>query len=246
MRIDLNLLLLLIIILLNQTKQQNAPAAFCRLFSQNNRPVYECINAWTLQQLPAIPSGTMILRVINASINTLTAIKNTDIVSIILNYCNISDILPNAFDYATNLRRLDLSHNLLNIINFKNSKSSIEELILSYNYFKNTPNISYLKNLKILDLSNNQINSIKSNSLLSPRLEIINLSSNNLTNVKKYDFGDTVRIVKLDKNLWNCDCHLREFIKFQRQTLIAESAKCHDPLTIRNVKWDDLMINVSL
>ncbi|KAL3998270.1 Immunoglobulin I-set domain family protein [Acanthocheilonema viteae] len=49
-----------------------------------------------------------------------------------------------------------------------------------------------------------------------------------------------IRIVELDGCPWRCDCHLRDFIAFQRKTLNAKSSQCYEPSQIRGISWDDL------
>ncbi|CAG9539196.1 unnamed protein product [Cercopithifilaria johnstoni] len=50
------------------------------------------------------------------------------------------------------------------------------------------------------------------------------------------------RIIELDGCPWRCDCHLRDFIAFQRKTLNAKSSRCYEPSQIRDINWDDLSL----
>lgn len=216
----------------------------CRQFSQNNRRVYECINA-TFRNISPIPTGTMILRILNSTIPRLSLLNNKDIVTVIMNFCNLSDVSPEAFIFANNLRKLDLSHNLLNNLQFRsNSYFAIEKLVLSRNEFRNVPDLHPLRQLTHLDLSYNKISYLTDYDLILPNLEVVDLSHNELQSLNPADLGEVTRILVLDGNPWRCDCHLRHFVAFQRKTLIAKSSRCFEPIQIRGTKWDDLSLMV--
>lgn len=219
----------------------------CRQFTQNNRRVYECINV-TFQNISPIPSGTMVLRILHSMIRYLSLLNNTEIVTVIMNFCNLSDISPRAFIFATNLRKLDLSHNLLQTLEFKNDSHShffIQNLIISYNNLMAVPLLYSLQQLTHLDLSHNKIRYLAEYNLLLPKLEVVDLSYNQLHVVKPTNFGDMIRIIELDGCPWQCDCHLRDFVAFQRKTLNAKSSRCYEPVQIRDIDWNDLSLEVS-
>lgn len=221
----------------------------CRLFSQNNRPIFECINIST-NELSNIPSNIMTLKLINSKINDddINEIINTniDIVSLIINYCNITKISINPSRGLINLKNLDLSHNSLSKfpIGFLSAKR-LQRLILSHNKFISIPiNLSSFRDLNHLDLSYNEINYIENESLKSNSLEFIDLSYNKLEYVQRSDFGTQVNFVELDGNPWKCDCHLRDFVKFQKETLISKSLQCYTPLSLRGLSWSYLLLEV--
>lgn len=217
----------------------------CKEFTQNNRRVYECINA-TFQNISSIPSGTMILRILDSMVKRLLLLNNTEVVTVMMNFCNLSDISPEAFIFATNLRRLDLSHNLLQTLEFKsNSQFFIQNLIISYNNFIDVPLLFSLQQLTYLDLSHNKIRYLAEYNLLLPKLEVIDLSYNRLHVIKSVNFGHMIRIIELDGCPWRCDCHLRDFIAFQRKTLNAKSSRCYEPSRIHGIDWNDLSLEVS-
>ncbi|VDK49748.1 unnamed protein product [Anisakis simplex] len=232
----------------------------CRLFAQNNRPIYECINISTASgsvasrgvTLPTVPPGTMTFKIVNARVETLESVGNPEIVTFMMNDCRLSAVSTNAFALSTNLKQIDLSHNLLTHSSFDAFKyhnhspplhQHIERLILSYNRFEVIPNLSALNALRDLDLSHNQIIRIPDASLLLPKLEWIDLSYNSLTNVRKWQFSNRIRFIELHENPWNCDCALRDFVAFQRETLISRSLRCKQPPPLHGIKWDDLELS---
>ncbi|VDM10901.1 unnamed protein product [Wuchereria bancrofti] len=163
-----------------------------------------------------------------------------------MNFCNLSDISPGAFIFATNLRKLDLSHNLLRTLEFKSdSPFFIQNLIISYNDFMTIPLLYSLQQLRHLDISHNKIRYLDGYDLLLPKLEVVDLSHNQLHVVKPTNFGNMIRIIELDGCPWRCDCHLRDFIAFQRKTLNAKSSHCYEPAQIHGISWDDLSLEVS-
>ncbi|VDN03245.1 unnamed protein product [Thelazia callipaeda] len=217
----------------------------CRQFTRNNRRVYECFNV-TLATILPLPTATMILRIMNSTIPQLTSLVNSEIVTFVMNFCQLFYVSPEAFIFARNLRKLDLSHNLLKKLEFRrDSRLSIENLILSYNDLTAVPRMHSLQLLTHLDLSHNRIRYLTGDHLLLPKLEVVDLSYNQLHVVKPTDFGDMIRIVEIDGCPWRCDCHLRDFVAFQRKTLSAKSSWCYEPASIRGVRWDDISLEVS-
>uniref|UniRef100_A0A0R3S1Q1 Leucine-rich repeat domain-containing protein n=1 Tax=Elaeophora elaphi TaxID=1147741 RepID=A0A0R3S1Q1_9BILA len=71
---------------------------------------------------------------------------------------------------------------------------------------------------------------------------MIDLSYNQLHVIKSTNFGSMIRFIELDGCPWRCDCHLRDFVAFQRKTLSAKSSRCYEPLQIRGINWDDLSL----
>uniref|UniRef100_A0A915B1I4 Ig-like domain-containing protein n=1 Tax=Parascaris univalens TaxID=6257 RepID=A0A915B1I4_PARUN len=243
----------------------------CRFFSQNNRPVYECVNVSAFGTevqitdiaaaggrgviLPIVPPGTMTFKIAHTRIETLARVGNPEIVTLSVNFCELRSVAADAFARSTNLKQIDLSHNLLTHLSFDTIASlhpsgppthgvpRVERLILAYNRFETIPDLSLLHTLRDLDLSHNQIMRIPDRSLLLPRLEWIDLSHNSLTRIRRSDFGRAIRIVELNANPWNCDCKLRDFVAFQRETLISRSLRCKEPPPLRGIKWDDLALS---
>ncbi|KHN82731.1 Leucine-rich repeat-containing protein 24 [Toxocara canis] len=247
----------------------------CRFFSQNNRPIYECLNVSVFGTeatlsgsvtasgysrgtiLPTVPPGTMTFKIAHTRIKTLVRVGNPEIVTLKLNFCELRAVAADAFAQSTNLKQIDLSHNLLTHFSFDSLAFSpsfsgpptsggilqVERLVLAYNRFETIPDLSALHALRDLDISHNQIVRIPDGSLLLPRLEWIDLSHNLLARVQRLQFGGALRIVELDANPWNCDCALRDFVAFQRETLISRSLRCQQPPPLRGMKWDDLALS---
>ena len=152
------------------------------------------------------------LLLLELSYNSLTEIDfhsfpiNSPLEVLILNNNNISDItLAFAPDYFSNLKTLDLSHNILKQLAppmlGKLFPSSIEELFLSWNKISLLENFIFkLPNLKIVDLKGNNISSM-SNLVLEVFPDI-------LSPVTYY----------LSSNPLDCDCNLawlKEAIRMQ-------------------------------
>ncbi|VDK38722.1 unnamed protein product [Gongylonema pulchrum] len=187
----------------------------------------------------------MTLKIANSAIPRLSLLNNKDLVTAAINFCNLSYVSPEAFIFATNLRKLDLSQNLLKSLQFhSDSYFAIENLILSGNQFRAVPDLHPLQLLTHLDLSHNKITHLTDNDLSLPNLQVIDLSHNELQSLKPTNFGDMSRILSLDGNPWRCDCQLRQFIAYQRKTLTAKSSSCHEPVQIRGTKWGDLSLMV--
>ncbi|MFH4982907.1 hypothetical protein AB6A40_009616 [Gnathostoma spinigerum] len=215
----------------------------CRLFSLNNRPLYECTNA-SLNEIPQIPSGTMTLQMSHNPLRSLALLNNSEIVSLLMQNCQLQRIAPEAFSYAINLRELDLSNNYLGVLVFRPTWLRIERLNLAHNAFRIVPDLSNLKYLTYVDLSHNAITELPHGHLLLPQLEWIDLSNNALSNIIHSNIPQSTKILELDRNHWNCDCRLREFVRYQRRTLVARSLSCSQPPSLLGVKWDDLDIMV--
>ncbi|VDK61857.1 unnamed protein product [Onchocerca ochengi] len=107
------------------------------------------------------------------------------------------------------------------------------------------PLLYSLQQLTHLDLSHNKIRHLAGYDLLLPSLEVVDLSYNHLHVVKPTNFGDIIQIIELDGCPWRCDCHLRDFVAFQRKALNAKSSRCYEPARIRGINWDDLSLKVS-
>lgn len=107
-------------------------------------------------------------------------------------YNKISKIDRNTFKSLPNLKRLDLSHNLLESID--------------HTFGQRTA-------LEYLDLSSNVMKVVGSNLIaLNPRLKSLNLAHNGITELKQADFRNapgSLKHIDLTGNPINCDCSLR-------------------------------------
>ena len=94
-------------------------------------------------------------------------------------------MLPSEFQQSTQLRRLDLSHNLIKTVPVHIfSLPNLEFLNLSHNKLVEIPEAKWTQSLISLDLSQNQLTSLPT-SIQDSSLEILNLSKNKFTTIPK-------------------------------------------------------------
>lgn len=240
----------------------------CQLYWLNNRRVYECTGnsshskaCDSLELLGSpddlqaantgrlllscgtveVPSGIMALYIRHAYIEELRSFESPEVVTLVMQHCGLVAVKPSAFRFARNLQHLDLSYNRLQNIEFRSEGLKIDKLVLSNNLLTGLPRLGALYSLKYLDLSNNAIKTASGTALLLPKLDFVDLSRNALTTIRKKALGESIKFLVLDGNPWFCDCHLREFVEFQRETYITKALECAAPGALRGVKWDDLM-----
>lgn len=116
-----------------------------------------------------IPSGIMALHIRHANVDELKAFESVEVVTLVLEDCNLVTVKPHAFQMARNLHHLDLSNNLLKSIDFRIENSKIDKLILSNNLLTTMPRLNALRSLRYLYLSNNLIREVSGRSLLLPK-----------------------------------------------------------------------------
>ena len=182
--------------------------------------------------------GIKSLRVLDASFCHLVSIhvdvlkqKYTPILEILYakgNRLNNSLDFPELFSEATSLKELDFSQNDLHSLpkeSFENL-TSIEKLDLSKNILKTIDlNILNLKKLEVLDLSSNQISFL--NETFQEQLEAVSSHNANFQ-------------LRLGGNPFLCDCTSVQFLQWLRKTNVTVD----DRETFQCVNIATLLVNV--
>ncbi|XP_029636376.1 leucine-rich repeat transmembrane neuronal protein 4 [Octopus sinensis] len=176
------------------------------------------------------------LRTLSLYNNTIYKLEENQFSGINLDTLNLSrnnlrQIFDETFKYF-NTKHLDLS---LNSIDHLDSGSlhpmapQLEYLSLSGNPLQKLPVNAFteLYRLRELNLSDCSINSL--NQFEGPRsLQKLDLSANNLKNIPE----STLRIfsnlkwIKVDRNSWVCDCHIRGFRNWLQNPTYSRTLQC--------------------
>ncbi|XP_067424744.1 leucine-rich repeat-containing protein 70 [Emydura macquarii macquarii] len=178
---------------------------------------------------------------------------------------NLTYIPSKAIGILKNLERLSLSHNpigsihpfafkglnRLEYLSLKSAKikiiimngfaglNNLKKLILSYNDLEhvNSNTFTLLHNLMYLQLDKNKIVSIGDNTFekMGSSLKILNLASNNLTDLQPNVLKPLVSLIHLQANYnpWNCSCKLIGLRNWLVSSSISVKIHCHNPPRMR-------------
>lgn len=146
------------------------------------------------------------------------------------------------------LTYLDLSINEIQDFNSESliSMPSLQHLILSNNLISKLPSKIVSNSLQYLDVSNCRILKIEADSLVFlANLEFLNLAGNKLTSLHKNYLPKYLTGVRLDNNLWRCECYSKEF-KEQHDYFInppggltsPDTLTCNSPENVSGLTWD--------
>lgn len=156
----------------------------------------------------------------------------------ILAYCNSIKRLPTNFRQFSNLRRINLSSNLLTRCDGIDELKSLQVLILdnnrlesfSANFFENLrrlevlhcaqnritklpPTLCNMRHLRNVDFSGNRLASIPPDLLQLHRMEVLNLSRNNISRVP------TIQAKGIKRRPMNVDLSDNQLVRFPEQLL---------------------------
>ncbi|XP_055616147.1 uncharacterized protein LOC129762166 [Toxorhynchites rutilus septentrionalis] len=103
------------------------------------------------------------------------------------------------------------------------------------------PVLPYLRNI---DLHDCQLNSVAETAFSNLELlEFLDLTRNQLQSLPHYVFNHmkNLKTLMLEENLWNCDCHLRQFRGwYLNNSLNKRSLRCHQPYSLKDLTWESL------
>ncbi|XP_074851629.1 leucine-rich repeat-containing protein 70 [Carettochelys insculpta] len=189
---------------------------------------------------------------------------------------NLTRVPSKAIGIFKNLEKLSLSHNplgslhpfafkgldRLQYLSLKGAKlkniimngfaglNNLKQLILSGNDLEhvNSNTFGLLRNLMYLQLEKNKIVSIDDNTFekMGTSLKVLNLASNNLTNLQPKVLKPLVSLTHLqaNNNPWNCTCKLYGLRNWLAASSVSVKIHCQNPLSMRGrllhyVKWTE-------
>ncbi|XP_053612312.1 leucine-rich repeat-containing protein 24-like [Plodia interpunctella] len=165
-----------------------------------------------------------------------------DLQKVYLQNCKLHKIDNNAFKGLSNLVELDLSNNYLTVIpctNFEYSHN-LMKLIMNNNLLTNIKShcfepLSFLTNL---ELNECKIESIERDAFSGlTHLQWLRLSGNKLSNIQGDNlFPSSLKLIELQNNAWNCNCHLRDLYAWLLNFDHAHEVEpvCSHPERLRN------------
>uniref|UniRef100_A0A915K4E6 Ig-like domain-containing protein n=1 Tax=Romanomermis culicivorax TaxID=13658 RepID=A0A915K4E6_ROMCU len=243
----------------------------CKCEYVENRLTMDCQSS-NLSALPTnadgrpLPGGIMILKLDD---NPLGVLKKEnyfekygfqDLTELSLKRCKIDEFGTRIFRGLTNLHKLTISNNKLKELPLEKAMEKTPERGPFFD----------LKSLKYLDLSHNTLSQLSSNVFLgAENLQEIDLSFNRLISIADDSFDDcpklakiylqnnhlyrlfhqpfvklsNLKIINLLENPYICDCHLRQFVRWQKDKYLAEPPICHKPNKLEGKRWDQLRLD---
>ncbi|KAG8286363.1 biological adhesion [Homalodisca vitripennis] len=150
-----------------------------------------------------------------------------------LGFNRIDSVLPNTFLNMTFLNVLNLDHNRISIIKKRTffGLTQLQILDLSSNGMKHLQSGSFtsVSNLRIINLRNNNLRTISARLFQSTKLERLDLSHNDISNVPDLeDVGSTMRELDLSYNLLE---YLENQV-FRKVPLLTTLNVCNNRLTV--------------
>ena len=166
----------------------------------------------------------------------------------------IESIAPDAFRHLAMLQILDLNTNKLDDVpskSFKHLSRSLRTLTLSGNQIRYIAanSLQMLTKIEKLDFENNWLERIDPQAFYGlEHLEQINLVNNDLQRLSadmQLGLPLGLRILRLHRNQWICDCKLRWLRQWLTQSKVnwifgSNSPKCAGPDIIQGLHWVNL------
>ncbi|KAJ8912889.1 hypothetical protein NQ315_011212 [Exocentrus adspersus] len=230
------------ILLLNIVKESTACSDFCVCKWKNGKQTVECGG----KNLSEIPNGmdpeTQVLEFSGNKLNKLSKelfLKKQliNLQRVYVSSCKIKSVHRDTFKGLTNLVELDLSDNLLESIPsgaFMNCPS-LMKLTLNLNPINSLKKFAFnhLSYLNTLELSNCQISEIEEGAFQGLHsLEWLRLDGNKLKTIRgRRTLPENAKGVDLQKNGWECDCHIQDLSAWLRDFNIrlSEEPVCQGP-----------------
>lgn len=162
-----------------------------------------------------------------------------------MKHCTLQEIHRDAFQDLSLLIELDLSNNLLKVLEpglFANV-GRLRSLLMSHNQILRLDDYLFVNMtfLSKVDVRFNQINHIGRNAFVNvTEMKEIELDNNRLAVLYEDMFVklEKLRSLSLFENPWNCTCELQQFRKFvMARTLYTAPTSCHDPVELRGMLW---------
>ncbi|CAD5121551.1 DgyrCDS10050 [Dimorphilus gyrociliatus] len=214
----------------------------------------------TGQSIERIPTDfDLDIKVLKISEDRLIKLSSTSLdryvqlQEIYITACHLKYIAAAAFHPVENLHILDLSKNRLERIPSEAIKMlyKLRELILRVNPIRTLErsDLSGLLRLTKIDLCHCRLRNIHPKAFedLNKLLEI-NIAGNELQTISSDTFfPPSLSVLRIFKNPWNCDCHLRWLLKYcqsKRGTISWKFGRripaCSEPELLEGVGWTSL------
>lgn len=196
------------------------------------------------------------LQVIDLSFNIIAELRPNEfkdanlpnLHKIFMRNCTLQEIHRDAFKGLHLLIELDLTNNLLKVLNPGTFSDVIRlrVLIVQHNQIEQLED-NLFENLEYLakvDFRYNELKSISQNTFLNvSKIREIDLENNQLTVLNEESFRgmDELRSLTLNQNPWNCTCELQAFQRFAiERGLYTPPTDCHLPMNLRGKLWTDV------
>ncbi|GMR53100.1 hypothetical protein PMAYCL1PPCAC_23295 [Pristionchus mayeri] len=161
---------------------------------------------------------------------SIDCLPATNLLTLRLDYCNLSRIDPLSFSNLVNLNSLDLSHNSLKILSLQPLRR-LRTLLLSHNELHYLPDLSHFPSLRMLDLSSNRLLSISS-LLLPPRVESLLIKRNRLSVLPALPSLSRLQELEISGNPLSCSCLLHSFLNWSFHLTLFDGSSFPCPLPL--------------
>ncbi|KAF8367716.1 iglr-3 [Pristionchus pacificus] len=185
---------------------------------------------------PSPPSHPFPMTYSHSIYDSITSILSIDyhramnLLTLRMDYCNISKIDPMALSPLINLISLDLSHNSLKILSMHPLRR-LRTLLLSHNELQYLPDLSHFTSLRMVDLSCNRLVAISS-VLLPPRIESLLIKKNALTAIPALPSLSILQELDISGNPLSCSCLLHPFLKWSLYLFLFDPSSFPCPLPL--------------
>lgn len=195
------------------------------------------------------------LKYLDLSKNEIQVLENNlfaghnDLVTFDASSNRLATIEANAFLGTPNLQTVNLDSNNLTLISDPREEEpaspfkylrKLETLKLSRNKIPTVMSdwrISLIFNLKSIDLSSNNITTLKKkDTQFFGKQRTVDFRHNNITTIELGDDHGNSATLLLDDNPYNCDCHLFPILNYTRKhatKLKLDSAECYAPQNLK-------------
>ncbi|XP_057671042.1 amphoterin-induced protein 2-like [Diorhabda carinulata] len=230
-----------LILLLQLIKETTCCSIFCACMWKSGKQTVECKN----KNLSDIPNGLdMTTQVLDFSGNRLGQLyenmfsikKLESLQRLYLSNSLIKSIHESAFAGLTNLVELDLSNNLLDAVPSRAFvQCPLMKLIMSSNPITVLKKASFehLSQLNMLELSDCYISDIEEGAFQGLHsLEWLHIAGNRLKTIPgRRTLPEYVKGITLEKNMWECDCHIIDLAKWLREfkSVLSIEPVCYKP-----------------
>ncbi|KAG5899984.1 hypothetical protein JTB14_034553 [Gonioctena quinquepunctata] len=239
------------ILLLQLLQDSTACSKFCACRWKNGKQTVECENK-NLSEIPAgLDPETQVLDFPGNHLNKLAKElflkkKLTNLQRVYLSNCRIKTVHRDTFKGLTNLVELDLSNNLLESVPSSSFPGcpSLMKLFLNSNPIVSLKKSAFehLGQLNNLELKNCKISEVEEGAFQGLHsLEWLHLTDNRLRTIPgRRTLPDYIKGVDLEKNPWECDCHLLDLADWLKnfKSLQSVDPVCVGPsrLSLQSIK----------
>jgi hypothetical protein len=177
-----------------------------------------------------------------------TRVKLDNLQKLVLRECNVSSVDAEAFDGLRIVIEIDLSNNLIRDLERGtfDETERLRVLVLNQNRLQKLDDDLFhdLIFLQKIELSDNRLAQIGQKTFWNlPGLQTLTLDGNQLTKLDVRSFQNLPKLgsLELQKNPWNCDCHLKAFRDWTIQRkLYTRPTSCEEPAALLHQTWDEV------